>query len=209
MKVLGPTKFIGATVGMTLFFVVYFHVLNNPQFPVSTMPLIGLDHAFIFSPLWLIPYASLWFYVTLPPFFLTDGRELSWYAVASVGLSAVGLAVFFFWPTTLPASDVDWAQYPTVRFLKAVDAAGNACPSLHVAWAVFTAFWLDRLLLRFGRGGGWRILNGVWSGAIVLSTVGTKQHVVLDAIAGVALGGLAAGVHFLVWRRRFATEALA
>src|SRR5206468_1754507 len=46
-----------------------------------------------------------------------------------------GLIIFYFWPTVVPAANIDWAAYPEVDFLKSMDASGNACLSLHVATA--------------------------------------------------------------------------
>ncbi|HRE83535.1 MAG TPA: phosphatase PAP2 family protein [Opitutaceae bacterium] len=195
LGVLWPYKLVGASVGMSLFFVAYFHLLNHPKFPVTVMPLTRWDAAIPFSPLWLLPYVSLWVYVTIPPFIMTRGRELALYGVAAAVMSVLGLAIFFFWPTTLPPLDIDWTRHPSVQFLKSVDAAGNACPSLHVAFAIFTAFWLHRLLRETKRARLWQVLNNVWAGAIVLSTLGTHQHVVWDVVAGTALGVIVAVGH--------------
>ena len=74
--------------------------------------------------------------------------------------------------------------------LQGVDAAGNACPSLHVATALFTALWLQRLLLALAVPRWLRVANALWLLLIVYSTLAIKQHVVLDALAGAALGAL-------------------
>ena len=49
------------------------------------------------------------------------------------------LIIFYIWPTAVPVANIDWSHYPNVDFLKKVDASGNACPSLHVATAIFSA----------------------------------------------------------------------
>jgi membrane-associated phospholipid phosphatase len=69
-----------------------------------------------------------------------------------------------------------------------VDAAGNACPSLHVASAVFSLCWMHRILaqLRAPRVLQW--LSAVQCVAIVWSTMATLQHVALDVFAGVVVG---------------------
>ena len=72
--------------------------------------------------------------------------------------------------------------------LRGVDAAGNACPSLHVATAVFAAFWLDWMAPALGFGRRLRRINVLWCMLIVFSTLATKQHVVVDALAGALLG---------------------
>jgi len=85
---------------------------------------------------------------------------------------------------------MDVSGYPGFSLLQGVDAAGNACPSLHVATAVFTAVWVERLLLIIGVPGSLRLMNMVWVLAITYSTVAIQQHVVLDAVAGAAIGAL-------------------
>ncbi len=76
------------------------------------------------------------------------------------------------------------------------DASGNACPSLHVAFAVFTAVWFGHLLRQMKAGGLARSLNWLWCAGILYSTIATRQHVALDVLAGAVLGAvIAAGVH--------------
>ena len=181
--------------GMTVFFAVYFRVLNHPQFPVTIMPLTAIDRLIGFQPRTLYLYLSLWFYVTLAPALLSDRQEIISYALAAIVLSAIGLGIFFFWPTSVPQPDVDWSRYPEFAFLKSADAPGNACPSLHVAFAVFTAVWLERLLRRLGAGYCARGFNWLWCLGIVYSTVAIHQHVFLDALAGAMLGAMVAALH--------------
>ncbi len=185
----------GLTVGMTAFFAAYFTVQEHPVYPVTVIPALPLDDAIPFSPYWIFPYFSLWIYVSLYPALLTDRRALGRYAIVAIGLSVAGLAIFHRWPSAIVQPAGNWDHHPLVSFLKTVDAAGNVCPSLHVAFAVFTAGALDRLLRDLRARTRWRTVNGLWAAAIVYSTLATEQHVVLDVLAGLALGALAAGVH--------------
>jgi membrane-associated phospholipid phosphatase len=187
-----PVKMLGMTIGMTVFFVAYFWVLNNPLYPVTTMPLTAIDRATAFRPESLALYFSLWVYVSLAPALIVDRRDLASYGIAAVVLGTVGLGIFFLWPTAVPRLDVDWSQYPAFAFLHAVDASGNACPSLHVAFAVFTAFWIARLLRQMGAGRAARAFNWLWCLGILYSTIATRQHVAIDVVAGAALGATVA-----------------
>lgn len=196
-----PAKLAGITLGMTAFFAAYFWLLNHPQFPVTIMPLTAADRLIAFRPSALPLYLSLWVYVPLVPALLTDRRELASLGLAWVVLSVAGLGIFLVWPTAVPAPDIDWSRHPSVAFLKSADAGGNACPSLHVAFAVFTAIWLARLLPRMGAGPLARGLNWLWCLGILYSTVATRQHVALDVIAGTALGAAVAFAH-LRWLER-------
>lgn len=204
-----PLKMVGTTTVMTGFFCAYFWVLNHPQYPVTMMPLTALDRAIPFQPAALALYVSLWIYVPLAPALLGDRRELWSYAVATVALAAIGLAIFLRWPTTVPRPEIDWSRHPAFGILKGVDASGNACPSLHVAFAIFTGVWFERILRRMGAGLGVRAFNAAWCVGIVYSTLATRQHVALDVYAGAALGGAIAALHVWVMRERKVGEAQA
>ena len=185
-------KSIGTTVFISVFFVLYFHLLRNPTYSATVMPVIWLDHWVSFQPLALPAYLSLWLYVSLMPAFFATRSELYRYGLAMALMCAFGLMIFYVWPTAAPASDIDWAQYPNVEFLKDLDASGNAFPSLHVATAFYSCFWMHRLLRRFG-GPVWvHALNWTWCMAIIYSTLAIRQHVAVDAVAGMVLGGLVA-----------------
>jgi membrane-associated phospholipid phosphatase len=181
-------KFLGTSAFMSLFFWAYLFLLKNPVFPVTTMPLTAMDRWIGFSPLALIPYLSLWVYCSLPVNLMPTRTRLLNFGLW-IGLMCLGaLSVFYWWPNAVPPAHIDWAQYPGVAFLKGVDAAGNACPSLHVAAAVYSSFWLYWLVreLHLGRPAQW--IQLLWGVAIVYSTMATKQHVSLDVLAGTLLG---------------------
>ena len=188
-------KMTGTTLGISAFFVAYFWVLKHPFFPVTTMPLIALDRWVAFRPEAFYLYVSLWLYVSLAPALLEDRREVLSYGLATGVLSLLGLGIFMLWPTAVPSFALDWSAHPSLAFLKTVDVAGNACPSLHVAFAVFTGLWLERTLKEMGEPGLVRSVNALWCFGIVYSTLAIRQHVALDAAAGAALGAAVALVH--------------
>jgi len=138
---------------------------------------------------------SLWFYVSLGPALVKNFAELFSFGAATLVMSVVGLAIFLYWPTAVPAFTLDAARYPSISFLKGVDLAANACPSLHVAFAVFTGIWMDRILREMLSGRALLVLNWLWCVGIVYSTLATRQHVVLDVLAGAALGVVVAALH--------------
>ncbi len=192
-------KSIGTMLFISLFLGAYFYLLKEPAYPPTVMPLIMLDRLIGFQPLALPLYISLWIYVSLPPALLATRRELYGYGRVMAWTCLAGLIVFYFWPTAVPAANIDWAQYPEVGFLKNMDASGNACPSLHVTTAVFSGTWLHHLLRRFGAPQWILFFNWTWCIGIVYSTLATRQHVAMDVLAGLVLGVLAA---YLSLRRR-------
>ena len=184
-------KGIGTTVFISLFFVAYFYVLKHPAYPLTLMPSIWLDRLIGFQPLAMPIYVSLWLYVSLLPAFFESRPELYRYALWMTLMCLAGLGTFYFLPTAAPVPDIDWSLYPNIDFLKDIDAAGNACPSLHVATAFYSAIWFRHLLRRFGAPRWVLLVNVAWCAAIVYSTLAIRQHVAVDAIAGMALGGFA------------------
>lgn len=185
-------KGIGTTLFISAFFGAYFYLLKVQAYPTTAMPIIFLDELIGFQPGALPLYISLWVYVSLPPALLATRRELYQYAIAMAGTCLIGLTVFYFWPTIIPVPNIDWTQYPTVEFLKNIDAAGNAFPSLHVATAVFSGMWLHHLLPRFNAPLWILILNAMWCTGILYSTLATRQHVAVDVLGGLVLGGMVA-----------------
>jgi len=185
-------KSIGTTLFICLFFCAYFYLLKQPAYPAVVMPITFLDQLIGFQPMALPMYISLWLYVSLPPALLATRHELYGYGLAMAGICFAGFLVFYFWPTVVPVAHIDWTQYPNMDFLKSIDASGNACPSLHVATAAFSAVWLHHLLRRFGVPQWLIIFNWLWCIGIVYSTLATRQHVAVDVLAGLGLGMLAA-----------------
>lgn len=185
-------KLVGLTLGISAFFAAYFHLLNHPAFPVTIMPVTAFDRLVGFHPEALVLYVSLWLYVPLAFALQKNRRALRAPAGAAVLLAAIGLGIFFRWPTAVPDLGRAEEAHPLVAFLKTVDASGNACPSLHVAFAVFAAVALGRVLREVRAHGVVHLGNWLWCVGIVYSTLATRQHVALDALAGLALGAAVA-----------------
>jgi hypothetical protein len=195
--VLMPLKAFGTMAFMVLFFWAYFAVLRNPLSPPTVMPLIGLDDWIPFCPQAFPVYASLWVYVSLPPAFFRSFLPLALYGVWIAGLCLFCLALFWIFPTAVPAFAIDLAAHPELAVLRGLDLAGNACPSLHVATAVFSAFWLDRFFQRMMAPMAVRSLSVLHCLLILWSTMAVRQHVALDVLAGIVVGAVFAGLSFL------------
>ena len=201
MRKLFVLKFVGITAFTWLFFLAYFYLLRNPAHPVLVMPLTALDHWFPFVPPALFVYLSLWIYVGTAPGLELTFTELVVYGLWVGGLCITGLAFFYFWPTQVPPLAIDVTGMPGFATLQGVDAAGNACPSMHVAVAMFTAIRLEDVLRNVQAPRYLRLINRAWFIAIALSTLAIKQHVVIDVVAG-ALLGIAFAWPSLRWRPR-------
>ena len=185
---LWPLKALGTMAFMLVFFGGYFGVLHNPLFPATVMPLTVVDDWVAFTPLAFPAYLSLWVYVSLPPALLREFRTLMLFGIWIAAMCLFCLGLFWVFPTVVPPAAVDWSLYPEMALIKNVDLGGNACPSLHVAAAVFSAFWLDRVAAAIGAPRWLRGCNVVQCLAILWSTVATRQHVSIDVAAGLVIG---------------------
>jgi hypothetical protein len=188
MRKLFWLKLLGTTAVTSAFFIGYFYVLRHPVFPVVVMPELALDRWIGFHPWGLFVYLSLWFYIGVGPGLQRDFWALVVYGLWLTAMSLTGLLVFYLWPTAVPPLGFDASGFPGFALLQGVDAAGNACPSLHVATAMFTTIRIGQVLRDAGAPRWPRIINALWFFAIAWSTLAIKQHVVLDALAGAALG---------------------
>jgi membrane-associated phospholipid phosphatase len=184
--------------GIEIFFYAYFWVMRHPLSAATVMPVTWMDDLVFFSPRSFPLYASLWAYVALGPALAKDGRELAAWGAVSFAMAVIGLGLFMVLPTKILDPAIDWSQYPSLEFLKTVDVSGNACPSLHVAFAAFTAVVLHRHLTAMRAPRALLACNGLWCLGIVYSTMATRQHVALDVVAGLLLAWAAA----IAYRRR-------
>lgn len=184
------------TVGISLFttavIIGYFWVLHHPAQHVVVMPTTPLDRLIPFSPAFGPAYFSLWIYLSVCAGLVPSARQLVLYGLYAGAVGFLGLLVFVIWPTAVPSPGIDWSLHPSIAFLKHVDASGNACPSLHVAYAVYSAVWVEALLRELKVRPALRLLNLLWAAAIVYSTIAIRQHVVIDVVLGAALGAVGA-----------------
>lgn len=185
---LWPVKAVGTTVFMTLFFWAYFTVLENPSRPPFVVPTMAIDHWISLVPWAYGFYVSLWVYVSLPPALLLNMRALLHFGGWVLTMCLLCLVFFWWFPTQTPTLDIDWQRYPGLALIKGLDAPGNAFPSLHVASAVFSAFWLRRIFAAIGTPRWLQTLNVLQCLAIAWSTIATLQHVAWDVMAGAAVG---------------------
>lgn len=117
---------------------------------------------------------------------------------------AVCTLCFLFFPTTYPRHLFPIPQGAAgagiLEWMRAMDTPRNAFPSLHVACcsAAILAFWHQpETRLR-----DW--MHIVWAACIVVSTLTTKQHFLVDVVAGTACS---VAFHFIL--RRFNSGATA
>jgi len=183
-------KAFGTTAFMVLFFQAYFWVQQHPLREPFMMPMLAIDDWVPFTPAGFAAYVSLWVYVSLPAAWMPNLRSLIVQGLWTAALCSFCLLLFWVLPTQTPVLDIDWSQHPQLAFMKSVDATGNACPSLHVASAVYAACWLHRIFLQIGAPAWLRWLSVLQCAVILWSTMAIRQHVFLDVVAGALVGAV-------------------
>ncbi len=177
-------KGCGIPAFMGLFFECYFATLRHPLRAAVIMPPGVIDRWIGYHPATVPIYCSLWAYAVLPPSLARTRSELLRVGAAAALLAVAGLSVFLAWPTAVATVGTG--------FLKRVDLGGNAFPSLHAAYTVFSALCLRRILTEMRAPAIASRLSLAWAGAILYATLATKQHVLTDVLAGALLGAGAA-----------------
>ena len=162
-------------------------------------PFIALDHAMPLTPAWIAVYASLYMCAFLLPLVVVRGNELFRQTLkAFLFVMLISYVGFWFYPTVAPRVEkttVDGFAEWTLQLFYDIDQPYGCFPSLHVAYSFVGAL----ASFRMHRGVG--MAAALWAALIGVSTVYTKQHFVVDAIAGAALGLVAYAV-FLRGRPR-------
>jgi len=154
---------------------------------------LPVDAAVPFLPWSILVYWSYYLLFLLAAWFLAPRPYLR--VVGAVVLASVlSWLCFALWPAHVPRPDPHSLAEPwrsLYGHLHAIDPPGNSLPSLHVALSLLVSWQLRRWP------GGW--LWPAWGSLVALSTLTTRQHVVLDLAGGV---GLALVTGWVVFGRR-------
>ena len=168
-------------------------------------PSISLDRSMPLTPGWIGIYASLYFCAFLLPLIVVRSRELFRQALkAYLFVMLVSYVGFVLYPTVAPHNGkiaVDGFAAWSLQLFYDLDQPYGCFPSLHVAFSFVGAL----ACYRMHRGVG--IAAAGWAALIGISTVYTKQHFFVDAVAG-ALAGVAAYAIFMRGRPRQGLDAI-
>ena len=164
-------------------------------------PAVAWDQAIPLWPAWSLVYGSLLLAALLPVFVVHQQELVRRVILAFVSVWLFSYAVFIAYPTVSPRPQAligdDFFTW-TLRGIYASDIRYNCFPSLHVAQCFLAAFACHRV----HRGVG--IVAMLWAALVGMATLYTKQHYVLDVIAGAFIAWSA----HLVFLRGFPREAV-
>jgi membrane-associated phospholipid phosphatase len=153
-------------------------------FPPQLLPMSWIDQAVPFLP------NTVWIYISEYLFFVyvyasaKDMVNFNKYIYSFSFMQIVSVIIFWIWPTTYPRDafplpdDLNALTHWTFSNLRATDTPANCCPSLHVSSVYLSSFiFLDDQRKKFP-------FIFLWGTAIAASTLTTKQHYLVDVIAG-------------------------
>lgn len=155
-------------------------------------PEIALDRAIPLQPVWAIVYGALYLFLILLPVFTVreeDHLRRTVWAYLLVWITAY--VCFLLYPTIAPRTDTvsgDGFAVWGLRFLYDADPPYNCFPSLHVAHSFVSALTCYRVHREVG------IVALVSAALVAVSTLFTKQHYIVDVLAGVSLALVANAV---------------
>ena len=165
----------------------YFWCQRNPLRAARELRL-PLDDRIPFWPAWVWIYSFLYYPAILyTTWVVQSSREFVYVAASFLGLLALQMVFFVCFPVVTPESwraingRHSWSER-FLAFVQRFDARSNSFPSMHTSVAMLTALYLQPHF-------------GTWvfgfPALIALSCLFTKQHYLVDVLAGAPLGWLA------------------
>jgi membrane-associated phospholipid phosphatase len=198
----GPRDIIGmnftakaaaTSVGLTgLFFIVYpfCNWIASRRAHVPSF-YVHWERSIPFVPIFIIPYASINLFFAAAPFVTTSDRERMIVAKRIVAAMFISAICFLLIPLRFAFSRPEVHGILSMLFdsLHAFDRPFNQFPSLHVAFCVILA---NLYLRRWG--GVLRYALAIWFVLIVIATLFSYQHHVVDIAGGIAVAVICIGL---------------
>lgn len=168
---------------------VYLVLAARARGTATHAPMLEIDRLIPLVPTWALVYGALYaFLILLPVLVVQDPAMINRTVWAYLSVWMTSYVVFFFYPTFAPRPDIvtgDGFAVWGLRFLYDSDPPFNCFPSLHVAHSLVSGAACYRVHRSLG-------LVALGAGSLVgLSTLFTRQHYVIDVLAGAFLAGLA------------------
>jgi membrane-associated phospholipid phosphatase len=192
----------------------FYLVLNHPTSDVHSL-VTDLDRHTPFLKIFILPYMSwqAFLFITLTYLCFKDLRTYYRTLIAIDVSLLICDMIFFLYQTTVPRPVLVGDDMLThlVRTLYRSDNPYNCFPSIHVltSWILLKAIHMSPKRNVWNR----TIISSI-AITIIFSTLFIKQHVILDAVAGITIGGLVFTLVYRyeqvqLWGRQFITKAFA
>ncbi len=168
------------------------------------VPELPLDRLIPLKPDWALVYGALYlFLILLPVLSVRDDEHIRRTVWAYLVVWIAAYLCFLAYPTLAPRPDeVIGESFGAwgLRFLYSADPPYNCFPSLHVAHSFVSALTCSRLHRGVGAAA---VISAL---LVAVSTLFTKQHYVLDVVAGMLLAYGAYAVFLRSYPRQLVVE---
>lgn len=197
-------------IGLSVFLSAIFTYMPANHWPIlepRELPMSWLDQWVPFLPNTVWIYMSEWLLFGVLYYFARDLRNLNRYLYAFLTLQTLSVAIFWIWPTTYPRhlfplpDDLNALTYYSFSNLRAIDSPNSCCPSLHVSSVYLSSFlYIDerRRIFPFAL---------LWATLVAASTLTTKQHYIIDLVAGLMMAVICYWIFFRYLAMRPADDA--
>ena len=156
----------------------------------------GLDHEIPYIPAFIYPYLSWFPYICVCAYLAVRNLEDRDYKKSAIILAAgmnVFLLISYIWPTGLDlregiSYDMTVFSGHLMQLVQSMDAPKSVFPSMHVYVTLVFQYTLEMQRHRLPVKGIW--VGRFFAAAIILSTMFTKQHSVVDVLGAFLLFGL-------------------
>lgn len=184
---------IGVATGLSLLFLTVYGGTNWLSAWRTGVPAMFFEweRGIPFVPWMIVPYMAIDIFFLLAPFLCRDRDAVAVFARRIVFATTIGGLCFLTCPLRFSFERPHTAGWLGALFdgFRKLDQPFNQFPSLHVTFAAIVGG------VYFARArGAWRALVIAGFGTIVLSTVFTYQHHVIDLVGGGLLAAVAFGV---------------
>jgi membrane-associated phospholipid phosphatase len=178
---------------------IYFVITSLTREWPAHVPELPLDRAIALRPAWMLVYGSLFVFTAVLPLLVVRQRELFRRAMqAYLTVMLVAYAGFLLYPTAAPRPDIvtgDGFAAWSLRLAYSLDPPFGCFPSLHVAYAFVSALTCYRVHSGVGTAAA------LWAALIGVSTLYTKQHYLVDVVAGTAAALVAYAIFLRTYSR--------
>lgn len=147
-----------------------------------------IDNYIPYITLFVIPYCIFYIYIILGPILVARYNEYFFYRFILAGIigSVIGAISFLIKPTyvvipqLIPENFLDHI----LIFLRSGDYIGRACPSFHCFLSTLVFISIASIYnIKYKL----KVKSFIITSLIILATLFTKQHVIIDSISGVLL----------------------
>lgn len=178
-------KAIMAIIGIIIFSISYLGIGGHPMLNINNAIITPIDEYIPFLPWTISIYFSHFILVFYAYWYAINHDIATRTFYCYISATIVATIIFILYPTYLNPQPIDSTNLTLLsllsyKFLYIIDVPFNCLPSLHTTIALIAAYSLKHLE-------NWGNKAYIWSSLIIISTLTTKQHVLLDVIAGIIL----------------------